>query len=201
MRLPFPPAEPTSELGAAGGADAEASDSAGAGELAARTAAESFLAPAAEADPFAATGAGAAAGFAAAAGASDFAGAAAVAAPAASITATTVWIGTVWPSFTLISFSTPAAGAGISASTLSVEISKSGSSRSTLSPGFFNHLVMVPSKILSPIWGMMTSVREAGAASAVGAGDLLLLGASTFAGAGAAGVATAAAGLPSASPM
>src|ERR1700722_3628972 len=78
-------------------------------------------------------------------------------APSASITATTVWIGTVWPSLTLISFNTPADGEGISASTLSVEISKSGSSRSILSPGFFSHLVMVPSKMLSPIWGMMTS--------------------------------------------
>jgi len=78
-------------------------------------------------------------------------------APAASITATTVWIGTVWPSVTLISFSTPAEGAGISASTLSVEISNSGSSRSMRSPGFLSHLVMVPSKMLSPIWGMMTS--------------------------------------------
>src|SRR6266849_4265815 len=78
-------------------------------------------------------------------------------APTASITATTVWIGTVCPSVTLISLSTPAEGAGISASTLSVEISNSGSSRSMRSPGFLSHLVMVPSKMLSPIWGMMTS--------------------------------------------
>jgi hypothetical protein len=27
-----------------------------------------------------------------------------------------------------------------------------------VSPSFFNHLVMVPSKIDSPIWGMITSV-------------------------------------------
>src|SRR5271169_2923603 len=66
-------------------------------------------------------------------------------------------MGTVCPSLTFISFSTPAEGEGISASTLSVEISKSGSSRSTLSPGFFSHLVMVPSKILSPIWGITMS--------------------------------------------
>src|SRR6516225_100246 len=66
-------------------------------------------------------------------------------------------MGTVWPSGILISFSTPAEGDGISASTLSVEISNSGSSRSTLSPGFFSHLVIVPSKMLSPIWGMTTS--------------------------------------------
>src|SRR5277367_2522735 len=66
-------------------------------------------------------------------------------------------MGTVWPSPILISFRTPAEGEGISASTLSVEISKSGSSRSTLSPGFLSHLVIVPSKMLSPIWGMTTS--------------------------------------------
>jgi hypothetical protein len=59
---------------------------------------------------------------------------------------------------TLISFSTPAEGDGISASTLSVEISNKGSSRSTLSPGFFSHLVIVPSKMLSPICGITTSV-------------------------------------------
>src|SRR5579863_620463 len=106
-------------------------------------------------------GAGTAAGlgastFAAGAGAGAAAGAAA-AAPAASIVATTVLMGTVWPSAILISFRTPAEGEGISASTLSVEISKSGSSRSTLSPGFLSHLVIVPSKMLSPIWGMTTS--------------------------------------------
>src|SRR3979411_1128458 len=52
----------------------------------------------------------------------------------------------------------PAAGEGISASTLSVEISNSGSSRWTLSPVFFSHLVIVPSTMDSPIWGMMMSV-------------------------------------------
>src|SRR5215472_13970053 len=57
-----------------------------------------------------------------------------------------------------MSCSVPEAGEGISASTLSVEISNSGSSRWTFSPGCFSHLVMVPSKIDSPIWGMMTSV-------------------------------------------
>jgi hypothetical protein len=40
-------------------------------------------------------------------------------------------MGTVAPGCTRISFRTPAAGDGISASTLSVEISNSGSSRST----------------------------------------------------------------------
>src|SRR5215470_6050825 len=113
-----------------------------------------------------AAGCGAGAGAGAALGASAFAGvgagaaagaAAAATLPAASIVATTVLMGTVWPSLILISFSTPAEGDGISASTLSVEISKSGSSRSTLSPGFFSHLVIVPSKMLSPIWGITTS--------------------------------------------
>src|SRR5208337_1864801 len=79
-----------------------------------------------------AAGAGFAAGIKAA-GAGAGAGADAAADPAPSITATIVWIGTVCPSGTLISFSTPAEGEGISASTLSVDISNSGSSRSTLS--------------------------------------------------------------------
>src|ERR1700688_766643 len=86
------------------------------------------------------------------------AGFAALASPAASITPTTVWMGTVLPSATLISFSTPADGDGISASTLSVEISNNGSSRSTLSPGFLSHFVIVPSNMLSPICRITTSV-------------------------------------------
>jgi hypothetical protein len=85
-----------------------------------------------------------------------FAGAAA--SPSAAIVPTTVFTPTVVPSETLISCRTPEAGAGISASTLSVEISKRGSSRWTLSPAFFSHLVMVPSTMDSPIWGMMMSV-------------------------------------------
>src|SRR5437899_402116 len=107
-------------------------------------------------DGLAAAGTGVGAG-AALAGTAAGAGADAAAEPAPSITATMVWMGTVWPSAILISFRTPAEGEGISASTLSVEISKRGSSRSTLSPGFLSHLVMVPSKMLSPIWGMTTS--------------------------------------------
>jgi hypothetical protein len=77
---------------------------------------------------------------------------------APSMVQTTVLIWTVEPSGILISFNVPAAGDGISASTLSVEISKSGSSRWTVSPGFLSHLVMVPSVMDSPIWGMTTSV-------------------------------------------
>ena len=52
----------------------------------------------------------------------------------------------------------PAAGEGTSASTLSVVISSSGSSRSIRSPTFFIHRTMVPSVIDSPIWGITTSV-------------------------------------------
>src|SRR5207245_8678327 len=88
------------------------------------------------------------------------AGALAVAEASVSIWATTVLTGTVSPSFTLTSANVPAAGAGISASTLSVEISKIGSSRATLSPGFLSQRVRVPSAMLSPIWGMMTSTRS-----------------------------------------
>jgi hypothetical protein len=76
-------------------------------------------------------------------------------------------MGTVAPGSTRISFSTPAAGEGISASTLSVEISKRGSSRWTLSPTFFIHLVTVPSAIDSPICGMITSVISSPESSAV----------------------------------
>src|SRR6185503_7084188 len=113
-----------------------------------------------------AAGAGAGAGFggsgfgAAGAGAgAAAAGFAAAAAASVSRTATSVWTGTVWPSCTLISASVPAAGAGISASTLSVEISNNGSSRFTVSPTFLSHLLKVPSAIDSPIWGIKTSTR------------------------------------------
>src|SRR6201991_1812027 len=111
-------------------------------------------------------------------GAGTVAGAAAF--PAAPpMTATTVLIVTVEPSGTLISERTPATGEGISASTLSVEISKIGSSRWTLSPTFLSHLVMVPSVMDSPICGIRTSVAE----PPVAAGAL-----ATGAAAGAAGV-------------
>src|SRR5207247_5329785 len=87
------------------------------------------------------------------------AGAAGAAAPS-EILATTVLIPTVLPSSTSTSDSVPAAGDGISVSTLSVDISKRGSSRSTCSPGFFSHFVNVPSTMLSPIWGITTSVMK-----------------------------------------
>src|ERR1035438_461340 len=86
--------------------------------------------------------------------------AAGAAPPPSSMRATTVAIPTVFPSSTRTSERVPAAGDGISVSTLSVEISNSGSSRSTWSPGFFSHLVSVPSTMLSPIWGITTSVMS-----------------------------------------
>jgi hypothetical protein len=53
----------------------------------------------------------------------------------------------------------PALDAGISASTLSVEISKIGSSRLTTSPTFLSHRDNVPSAMDSPICGITTSTR------------------------------------------
>ena len=52
-----------------------------------------------------------------------------------------------------------AAGDGTSESTLSVETSKSGSSRATASPTDLNHLVIVPSVTVSPSCGMVTSAN------------------------------------------
>src|SRR5712664_2237553 len=108
---------------------------------------------------FGVSGFGAGGGGAAAVDGSGFDGAGAAAPFSVSSTATRVCTGTVCPSCTLISASTPAAGAGISASTLSVEISNSGSSRFTESPTFLSHLLKVPSAIDSPIWGISTSTR------------------------------------------
>src|SRR5665213_4282869 len=115
-----------------------------------------------------ATGADAATGVGGAA-----AGAAAGADAPPPMTATTVLTVTVAPSWTLISVSVPATGEGISASTLSVEISKMGSSRAIVSPTFLSHLVMVPSVMDSPIWGIMTSVPGpvVGGAGAVAAAE------------------------------
>src|SRR5688572_19735947 len=80
------------------------------------------------------------------------------ASPACPIVPTTLLTATVSPSLTVISVRTPAAGEGISASTLSVEISNSGSSRSTVSPTFFIQRTIVPSAIDSPICGINTGV-------------------------------------------
>src|ERR1017187_4412335 len=104
----------------------------------------------------AATAAGASGAFSA--GAAGSAGFAAAAPPSSAMRATPVLIPTVAPSSTSTSDNVPAAGEGISVSTLSVEISNNGSSRSTRSPRFLSHLVSVPSTMLSPIWGITTSV-------------------------------------------
>src|SRR5581483_5007488 len=142
--------------GAGAGRGAGASAAAGAGSGAGRGGgagrADGVLDPSAWGDGGGGVaGAGDGAVWAAAAGA-------AAASPAAPMTATTLLTGTVSPSFTRISATTPAAGDGISASTLSVEISKSGSSRSTLSPTFLIQRTIVPSAIDSPICGITTSV-------------------------------------------
>ena len=119
-----------------------------------------------------ATGAGAGAGAAAAgAGAWPFcwtgsgsgalscagAGAAGAAAPERSaMIASSAPTWTVSSSRTTIFWSVPAAGDGISVSTLSVDTSSSGSSISTDSPSCFNHRVTVPSVTLSPRAGIWT---------------------------------------------
>src|ERR1017187_2767051 len=76
-----------------------------------------------------------------------------------SMTATRAPVSTVSPSPARISTSTPAAGEGISESTLSVETSKSGSSRATTSPTFLNPCVMIPSVTDSPHDGHVTSAK------------------------------------------
>ena len=63
---------------------------------------------------------------------------------------------TVSSSLAMIFVSTPAAGEGISVSTLSVDTSSKGSSTSTVSPSCFSHLVTVPSVTLSPSAGIWT---------------------------------------------
>jgi hypothetical protein len=67
-----------------------------------------------------------------------------------SISAMTAPTSTVSPSWTRILVSDPAAGDGISLSTLSVDTSTSGSSISTVSPGRFNQRVTVASRTVSP---------------------------------------------------
>jgi hypothetical protein len=58
----------------------------------------------------------------------------------------------------MIFVTVPATGDGTSVSTLSVEISNSGSSRATLSPSFFSHFRIVPSTIVSPSCGIWIDV-------------------------------------------
>ena len=68
--------------------------------------------------------------------------------------------GTVWSASTRISAIVPATGEGTSASTLSVEISTSGSSTATESPTFTRHSSTVPSATESPISGKVTSTSS-----------------------------------------
>ncbi len=98
------------------------------------------------------TGAATAAGAASAAAA----GAASAASPASAMTPMTVSTATVVPGPCTILPSRPLAGAGTSASTLSVEISSSGSSLTTSSPSALNQRTIVPSVIDSPICGIRT---------------------------------------------
>ena len=104
-------------------------------------------------------GAGAAAGGAAGASAASAAGREGATSPSAPITATAA------PTADRVAFlgqdlgEHAAAGDGTSESTLSVEISKSGSSRSTASPTALNQRMMMPSVIDSPSEGRMTSAN------------------------------------------
>src|SRR6266508_5634071 len=75
------------------------------------------------------------------------------------MTARRVPTSAVSPSWTRISLSVPAVGAGTSESTLSVETSNSGSSASTWSPTFFSQRVIVPSVTVSPSCGIWMSTR------------------------------------------
>ena len=79
-------------------------------------------------------------------------------APSGAITASIVPTSTVSPSWTRIFVTTPAPGLGTSVSTLSVEISSSGSSAAIVSPSDFSHFVIVPSETETPICGMTTSI-------------------------------------------
>src|SRR5947207_518057 len=82
------------------------------------------------------------------------------AAPGSSISINAVPTGTVVPSSTRIFRTVPATGEGTSVSTLSVEISNNGSSRSTESPSRFSHFKIVPSTIVSPSCGIWIDVTS-----------------------------------------
>ena len=98
--------------------------------------------------------------------------------------------GTVESTATSIARTVPAAGEGISVSTLSVETSRSGSSTAIASPTFFNQRVTVPSVTDSPKAGIVTTTPEdaTGATTGAGGGG----GGGGVAAAGAAGAATGA---------
>ena len=83
--------------------------------------------------------------------------AAPVPASAVSMRASTAPTATTSPAAARISLTRPLAGAGTSASILSVDISSSVSSRSTRSPTALCHSTTVPSATDTPICGMVTS--------------------------------------------
>src|SRR3954451_17752191 len=78
-----------------------------------------------------------------------------------SISITAVPTGTVSPSATNNFVTVPATGDGTSVSTLSVEISNSGSSAFTRSPSLLSHFRIVPSTIVSPSCGIWIDVTTA----------------------------------------
>jgi hypothetical protein len=92
-------------------------------------------------------------------------GGAAVAPASSPISASLVPTGTVSPSWTRICATTPLPGLGTSVSTLSVEISSSGSSAWISSPSPLSHFVIVPSETETPICGITTSTVSATCAS------------------------------------
>ena len=101
---------------------------------------------------------------------------------------------TVESTGTSIERRTPAAGDGISVSTLSVETSSSASSTATESPTFFNQRVTVPSVTLSPNAGITTGVAfPLGCGTGAGAAGAAAIGAGA-AGAGVAATGAAATG-------
>src|SRR4051794_1877874 len=83
------------------------------------------------------------------------------------ISASTAPTCTVSPSAAWIFATVPLAGAGTSASTLSVETSTMTSSASTWSPSCFRHSRTVPSVTDSPIWGSVTCTVVSTAISAL----------------------------------
>ena len=102
----------------------------------------------------AAAGAGAASAAGAGAGAAGVVSAGA--SPSSPISAITEPTSTVSSSSAKIFKRTPAAGDGISVSTLSVETSSNGSSAATVSPTCFSQRVIVPSVTDSPSSGIST---------------------------------------------
>ncbi len=111
---------------------------------------------------WAGAGSGSGSGSAVAGAAAGAAGAAAAGAAPASesepMRASTAPTSMVASSSARISSRVPATGEGISVSTLSVEISTSGSSTATVSPTFLSQRVTVPSVTDSPSAGRVTSV-------------------------------------------